>query len=121
MVRELKGVRKTECDMLLKIYSIRDTKGEIYNTPFYQRTHGEAERNFKTVASDSKSTISQFPEDYDLYYLGEYDDQTGKIKSLDKPQHITKAINVIDKRPDYKYEEMRNASDVKSAQFRPLE
>lgn len=104
--------------MLLKIYSIRDTKGEIYNTPFYQRTHGEAERNFKTVASDLKSTISQFPEDYDLYYLGEYDDQTGKIKSLDTPQHITKAINVIDKRPDYKYEEMRNASDIKSAQFK---
>lgn len=89
--RELEnGVR-----MQLKIYSIRDSKGLIYNTPFYQRTHGEAERNFSTVANDTKSTIAQYPEDYDLYYLGDYDDQTGKITSLDTPQHIQKAAHCI--------------------------
>ena len=44
--------------MQLKIYSIRDAKGQIFNTPFYQRTHGEAERNFRTVANDPKSTIA---------------------------------------------------------------
>ena len=83
--------------MLLKLFSIRDSKGEIYNTPFFNRTAGEAERNFKNLVNDEKSQISKYPEDYDLYYLGEYDDLNGKIKSLDTPSHIAKAVNLKDK------------------------
>ena len=78
--------------MVLKIFAIRDQKAEVYNTPFYQHSHGEAERNFKTLVNDGKSTVSQYPEDFDLYYLGDYDDNTGLVKSLDTPQHIVKAI-----------------------------
>lgn len=80
--------------MILKMFSIRDTKGEIFNPPYFAKTHGEAERQFKTLTNDSKSTINQYPEDFDLYYLGDYDDQTGKLKSLDTPQHLIKAALV---------------------------
>jgi len=80
--------------MILKMYSIRDSKAEVYNTPFYQRSHGEAERAFTQLVGDDKSTVSKFPEDYDLYYLGTWDDQTGKGEVLDTPQHVVKAINV---------------------------
>lgn len=83
--------------MLLKIFSIRDSKGEIYNTPWFKKTHGEAERDFREAAKDDKSYLSKYPEDYDLYYIGEYDDQTGTIKPLDTPQHMLKAISVIDR------------------------
>ena len=80
--------------MLLKAFSIRDAKAEVFNTPFFQKTHGEAERSFKKLAGDKDSMVSQYPDDYDLYYLGEYDDQTGTIKSLDTPQHLLKAVQV---------------------------
>nr|QJB20112.1 MAG: nonstructural protein [Microvirus sp.] len=79
--------------MNLKIYSIRDSKGEIYNTPFFQKSHGEAERNFRELTRDDKSMICKYPEDFDLYYLGTYDDQNGTISSLDSPQHIAKAVS----------------------------
>lgn len=85
--------------MILKIFSIRDAKTEVYNAPFYQKTMGEAERNFHTTVNDSKTTISQYPEDYDLYYLGEYDDNTGQFKALDTPQHVMKAVDVTKKEP----------------------
>lgn len=81
--------------MELKAYSIRDSKASIFNPPFYKKTHGEAERDFTTLCKDEKSTCAQYPEDFDLYFLGTYDDQTGVFKSLDTPQHITKAVNVI--------------------------
>nr|QJB18987.1 MAG: nonstructural protein [Microvirus sp.] len=77
-----------------KVYSIRDAKGEIFHTPFYSKTHGEAERNFNQLVNDNKSTVSQFPDDYDLYYLGTYNDQTGLVSSLDTPQHLIKAVQV---------------------------
>lgn len=81
--------------MLLKIFAIRDSKAEFYNQPFYQHTRLEAERTFSALANDSKSTIAQHPEDYDLYHLGEYDNISGKIKVLDTPEHIVKAANLI--------------------------
>ena len=78
--------------MLLKIYSIRDAKSEVYNTPFYQKTHGEALRSFMEVSTDKQSQVSKYPEDFDLYHLGEYDDNTGQTSPLDTPQHMAKAI-----------------------------
>lgn len=81
--------------MILKAFSVRDAKAEVFHTPFYKKTHGEAERDFTTLVRDDKSQLRQFPEDYDLYYLGEYDDQTGKFEGLDTPQHIVKAVQVL--------------------------
>jgi len=81
--------------MELKIYSVRDAKGEIFNTPFYKKTHGEAERSFKELTKDDKSYVSKYPEDYDLYYIGEYDQRTGQFIPQDTPQHIVKAVNLI--------------------------
>lgn len=81
--------------MILKVYSIRDAKAEVFNTPFFQKTHGEAERSFRQLCNDEKSTVATFPEDYDLYYLGEYDDNTGKMSSLDTPQHVIKAVQCV--------------------------
>ncbi|MEM2002680.1 MAG: hypothetical protein QXT77_08560 [Candidatus Methanomethylicaceae archaeon] len=78
--------------MVLKIYSIRDSKTEVFNVPFFNKTHGEAERNFRELVNDEKSRLSKYPEDFDLYYLGEYDDNTGNAKILDTPQHMIKAV-----------------------------
>lgn len=77
--------------MELRIYTVRDSKGEIYNQPFFKKTQAEAERDFLTLSNDPKSILSQYPEDFDLYYLGMYDDQTGVISPLDAPKHIARA------------------------------
>jgi hypothetical protein len=80
--------------MKLKIYSVRDQKAEVYNTPFFQKTHGEAERNFMRMAQDSKTLVAQYPKDFDLYYLGEYDDNLGTIESI-QPEHVMSAIQCV--------------------------
>lgn len=81
--------------MQLKIYSLRDSKSEIFNVPFYKLTHGEAERDFRSLVNDEKSMVHKYPEDYDLYYLGEYDDNSGKMTSLDSPMHLVKAVQLV--------------------------
>lgn len=80
--------------MILKIFSIRDSKGEVYNQPFFKKTHGEAERDFTTLVKDQKSTVALYPEDFDLYFIGEYDDNSGTLKPLDTPQHVLKAAAI---------------------------
>jgi len=78
--------------MELKAFSIRDTKSEVFNTPFFQKTHGEAERSFRELVKNPDSMPGKYPEDYDLYYLGTYDDQNGLISPLPTPQHLIKAV-----------------------------
>lgn len=80
--------------MQLKIYSIRDAKSGIFNQPFFGHTHAEAERNFHVQANKDGSMVKEYPEDYDLYFLGEFDNETGKYAPLDTPQHMIKAIQV---------------------------
>ena len=80
--------------MILKMFSVRDSKGEVYNMPFYKHTHGEAERDFRTLVNDDKSMVGKYPDDFDLYYIGEFDTIKGTVKSLDTPQHMLKAISV---------------------------
>jgi len=81
--------------MQLKMYSVRDSKAETFHPPFYKRTHGEAERDFQALAHDEKSQVSKFPEDFDLYWVGSYDELSGKVNGLDSPQHIVKAIQLV--------------------------
>lgn len=80
--------------MLHRLYSIRDSKGEIYHTPHPAPTDKAAVRNFGLVVNDPKTHPGMFPEDFDLYYIGEYDDQTGKIAALDTPHHVIKGVHL---------------------------
>lgn len=84
-----------------KIYTVRDSKSESYQTPFYMKTHGEAERFLKDILAKQPDQLpgwyqlmNKFPEDYDLFWLGSFDSETGKIEHLDTPQHMVKVVNL---------------------------
>lgn len=82
--------------MTQKLFSILDSKGKMFNRPFTAITHGDAERTFQSTVnhSDPQNLIHQYPEDFDLYYVGDFDPTTGKIVTPDSPQHMIKAIAV---------------------------
>lgn len=79
--------------MILEVYSIRDAKAEYFNTPFFQKTKGEAIRNFSNAVNDEKTQLNQHPEDFDLWKIGQWDDQKGQIVSLSTPEHVVKAVD----------------------------
>jgi len=81
--------------MIKKMYAIRDAKAEAFLNPWFKVTHGEAERDFNAAVNNEETTLAKYPEDFDLYYLGDYDDNSGKLKSLDSPQHIVKAVQLV--------------------------
>lgn len=80
--------------MRKKAYTVRDSKAEVFHNPWYQTTHGEAERSFKAMVNNKETMVGKYPEDYDLYYMGEFDDEKGIIISLETPQHIVKAVQL---------------------------
>ncbi len=82
-----------------QMYSIYDAKAQIFHPPYFNLTHGEAERTFGQIVNDEKTQISQFPEDFDLYHIGEYNDSTGKMSPNETPKHMLKAIALKRQKP----------------------
>lgn len=65
--------------MKSKVYTVYDSKIEAYMSPFLMQTKGQAIRAFSDTVNDpdSKNGFHQHPEDFTLFEIGEYDDQTG--------------------------------------------
>lgn len=97
--------------MILKIFSIRDQKSEIFNSPFFKTAIGEAERDFQTAVNDPKTTLNKYPQDFDLYLLGEFNDNSGTFESLDTPQHLMKAIQCIASKPKVNTDDLIHRSE----------
>ena len=81
--------------MIMRVYAIHDSKVEAFNMPFYQRTHGEALRNFEGACSDEKSQFRLNASDYTLYYLGEFDDFSSSFTTEPQPMPLAKASEVL--------------------------
>lgn len=80
--------------MKQQLFAIRDDKLKAYGTPFACRTPGEAERQLKTLVNDQQTKIAQYPEDFSLWTVGYYDDETGKLEPGEKPEHLVNALDV---------------------------
>lgn len=94
--------------MLFKVFCIRDSKAGYFGIPFCKQSHGEAEREFRNIVNQpgtpqQPNNVNLYPEDFDLYFLGDYDNNTGKHQLLDSPQHVIKAIQCVkvDQAPAY--------------------
>ena len=69
-----------------EIYTIKDNKANMFNVPFYSIHKNDAVRSFTRAASDPQTNLNQFPNDFDLYYLGTFDEETSKFNLMETPQ-----------------------------------
>lgn len=73
--------------MKQKMYAIQDIKSDTFNAPFCSQNEATALRTVRQ-AMQGESLLSQYPEDYRLFELGEYDDTRGTITSENEPKWI---------------------------------
>jgi len=78
---------------MTKIFSIYDSKGEIYAQPFFQRNVNVAIRTFTNMVNDERSQISSYPEDYTLFEIGMWDDVKGIIITHKTALSVGKGID----------------------------
>lgn len=65
--------------MLLKIFSVFDSKAEAYLPPFYVASKGAALRSFSDAASDPTHNFCKHSGDFTLFEIGTFDDGDGLI------------------------------------------
>lgn len=77
------------------ICAIYDYKSKTYGLPLVYEHEVDATRSIAAAVLDRKSNISRYPNDYAMYLLGHLDQSTGRLTSLDQPQHISNASDHV--------------------------
>lgn len=80
--------------MILKAYSVYDSKAGVYAQPVFYRNDGEAIRAFSNAANLPEHPFCANAEDFTLFEIGDYDDITGNMAALTTPQPLRKAIQL---------------------------
>lgn len=68
----------------MKLYTTKDKISEKFSNLFMANNHAEATRNWSIAVSDPNSMLNKRPQDYELWFLGEYDIDTGAITQEEK-------------------------------------
>jgi hypothetical protein len=64
-----------------RLYALYDRKALYYLPPFVARSDADAERTFMEAVTTSETSISQYPADFDLVWMGAIDLYSGSLSA----------------------------------------
>jgi hypothetical protein len=81
------------------IISIRDITGNSFSTPTYHQSKGTALRSFLTEVNraDENNMLYKYPNDFELMYLGTFDDDNATFELVSQPEQLALAKDYINK------------------------
>ena len=71
--------------MILNMYSLFDIKSRIFHPPVYCHNDPHCLRMFESELRKKQSIFAEYPEDFQIFNLGTFDDATGDIIPVKKP------------------------------------
>ena len=74
--------------MRLRMFAVYDNKAGAFLAPFFMPNVPMAVRIFTECASDDQHMFGRHPNDYTLFELAEFDDNTARITPLDVPNSL---------------------------------
>jgi len=80
--------------MILRMFAVFDMKIGSYAQPFFQASVPAAKRAFRDAAQDPQTMLAKHPADFALFYLGDFDDETGSIVGI-QPENLGLASSFI--------------------------
>lgn len=81
--------------MISKVFTVYDSKAEIYMPTFLFGNRGEAIRAFADTVNDVTTQLGKHPEDFTLFEVGEYDNSTGKYSQKDAHKSLGCAVEFL--------------------------
>lgn len=77
--------------MILTVLAIKDRAVATFMQPFFSHHIGAAKRTFSDEINRQApdNPLAKHPEDYDLFELGTFDDQTGRFECLPQPRQVS--------------------------------
>lgn len=81
--------------MIKQLVTVYDSKAETYNAPVAAIAIGEAIRAFADAVNDGQSPFNKHPEDYTLFHIGTFDDQTCQVEMKEAPVSLGGALQFV--------------------------
>ncbi len=81
------------------VFSVFDSKAEMFNQPMFFKAKPEALRAFSDEANRQESAIFKHPGDYTLFLIGEFDMDTGNLIPLPTPQSLGLGVEFQENQP----------------------
>jgi len=77
--------------MKLTLCTVKDRAADAYGRPMFVPSTGVAIRSFSDEINraDADNQLYNHPDDFDLYELGEFDDNTGKFVIHEEPKLLS--------------------------------
>ncbi len=97
--------------MRLNIYSIFDTASGLYLRPLFAQSDGQALRTFYDCATSAENEIGSHPEDYTLFRLGMFDDNTGEL-TQEENTSLSTALEMVAKSRKINSDQKQNNLDL---------
>lgn len=63
------------------MFAVFDRKVKTYGTPFFTTHEASALRSFSRFATDPNTDASVFPNDFELFRIGSYDEDSGHVET----------------------------------------
>lgn len=83
--------------MIRRLYAIYDRVALSYGPPLTYVNDGEAIRDMHSIVSNPSSGLyHNYPSDYDVYYIGNYDNESGMLTPSVPPQLVVKGGTLLD-------------------------
>lgn len=82
--------------MIKQIFTIFDSATQAYMIPFFDLHEGSARRQFGDLVNDPEHPFSKHPDDYTLYFIGIYNEDTGHVEAHD-PKSLGNGIEYMNK------------------------
>lgn len=87
--------------MIYKVFAVKDKALDSFSAPFTQATIEAGMRMWRDLVmfGDENNKYRRSPEDFTLYFIGEYDDTTAKMESTTLFSIVTAAEVLIEAKP----------------------
>lgn len=85
--------------MLHHMYSIYDAKACAFNVPFFFANDALAIRAAQTTIADKNTQFARYPDDFVLYKVGVFDDQTGESTGYSPAVHVVAFAQLLENQP----------------------
>lgn len=81
--------------MIKLAFAVFDSATQAYLPCFFCYTIEEAIRTFRHSCADPQTPFFQFPDDYTLFHIGQYDMKAGRLQGLDTPHSLGLALTFL--------------------------
>lgn len=81
--------------MLYSMFSVFDAKADAFLPPWIMPRTTMAQRTFSDCVNSNDHQFAAHPEDYTLFQLGMWDDETGQLDQLPTPRSLGLALEYI--------------------------